>query len=163
MKPTPLLLATLIGWVVPAQAADLSKVDCTIAREPAYQARPAYCLLVFGPEAKTRVWLVLDGDTLYADRNANGDLTNKGERFDLIQDEYDRKRGKRLWEVGDVGAPDGKVTYTGLQVWDLARCDGSGLLLVDDRTEPAVQLLAKRAGTTVTLAERGKEKKVIRP
>lgn len=41
--------------------------------------------------------------------------------------------------------------------------DGSGLLLLDDRTEPAVHLLAKRTGTTVTLAERGKEKRVIKP
>jgi hypothetical protein len=41
--------------------------------------------------------------------------------------------------------------------------DGSGLLLLDDRTEPAVQMLAKRAGTTVTLAEKGKENRVIKP
>jgi hypothetical protein len=41
--------------------------------------------------------------------------------------------------------------------------DGSGLLLVDDRTEPAVHLLAMRTGTTVTLAEKGKEKRVIKP
>jgi hypothetical protein len=41
--------------------------------------------------------------------------------------------------------------------------DGSGLVLLDDRTEPAVHLLAKSAGTTLTLAEKGKEKRVIRP
>jgi hypothetical protein len=41
--------------------------------------------------------------------------------------------------------------------------DGSGLLLLDDRTEPAVHVLAKAAGTTLTLAEKGKEKRVIRP
>ena len=41
--------------------------------------------------------------------------------------------------------------------------DGSGLLLVDDRTEPAGHLLAKRTGTTLTLAEKGKEKRVIKP
>jgi hypothetical protein len=35
---------------------------------------------VFGPEATTRVWLVVDGDFLYVDRNANGDLTERGER-----------------------------------------------------------------------------------
>jgi hypothetical protein len=35
---------------------------------------------VFGPEAKTRVWLVLDGDTLYVDRNGNSDLTEPGEK-----------------------------------------------------------------------------------
>jgi hypothetical protein len=41
--------------------------------------------------------------------------------------------------------------------------DGSGLLLIDDRTEPGVQILAKRAGTTVTLAEKGKEARVLKP
>lgn len=41
--------------------------------------------------------------------------------------------------------------------------DGSGLLLLDDRTEPAVHLLAKRAGTSVTLAEKDKEKRILKP
>ena len=41
--------------------------------------------------------------------------------------------------------------------------DGSALLLVDDSTEPAVHLLATRAGTSLTLAEKGKEKRVIKP
>ncbi len=41
--------------------------------------------------------------------------------------------------------------------------DGSGLLLNDDRTEPGVQLLAKRTGTTITLSEKDKEKRVIKP
>ena len=31
------------------------------------------------PEAQTRVWIVQDGDTLYVDRNGNGDLTEPGE------------------------------------------------------------------------------------
>jgi hypothetical protein len=41
--------------------------------------------------------------------------------------------------------------------------DGSGLLLLDDRTEPAVHVLAKPTGTTLTLAEKDKEKRVIKP
>jgi hypothetical protein len=41
--------------------------------------------------------------------------------------------------------------------------DGSGLLLLDDRTEPAVQILAKPSETTVTLTEKGKEKRVLKP
>ena len=48
-----------------AGAADLTKVDRRIRKEPAYESKPKYCLLVFGPEAKHRVWLVLDGDVLY--------------------------------------------------------------------------------------------------
>jgi hypothetical protein len=41
--------------------------------------------------------------------------------------------------------------------------EGSGLLLIDDRTEPAVHMLAKPDGTRITLAEEGKEQKVITP
>src|SRR6476620_3324956 len=61
-------------------AADLTKIDQTIRKEPSYQGKPRYCLLVFGPEAKTRVWLVVDGDVLYVDRNGNGDLTERNEK-----------------------------------------------------------------------------------
>ena len=47
------------------QAVDLSKIERTIRKEPAYQSKkPKYCLLVFGPEAKSRAWVVLDGDAL---------------------------------------------------------------------------------------------------
>src|SRR5262245_7872130 len=68
---------------LPVYAADLSKIDRKIGKEPAYesQSKPKYCLVVFGPEAKTRVWLVLDGDVLYVDRNGDGDLTGEDERI----------------------------------------------------------------------------------
>jgi hypothetical protein len=63
-------------------AVDLTKIDRSIRKEPIYQSQnPLYCLLVFGPEAKVRVWVVLDGDVLYVDRNGNGDLTDPGERI----------------------------------------------------------------------------------
>src|SRR4051794_32966947 len=74
-------LGWLAAWPAPAPAADLSHIDRAIRKEPAYRTKsPKYCLLVFGPEAKTRVWLVLDGGTLYVDRNGNGDLTEPGEK-----------------------------------------------------------------------------------
>ena len=58
---------------------DLTKIDRAITREPAYQSKsPRYCLVLFGPEALTRVWVVRDGNTLYVDRNGNGDLTEDG-------------------------------------------------------------------------------------
>jgi hypothetical protein len=66
---------------LPGNAADLSKIDRILGKEPVYQSRPKYCLLVFGPEGKTRVWLVVDGDVLYADCKGNGDLTGKDQRF----------------------------------------------------------------------------------
>src|SRR5262249_1027782 len=123
-KPMRLLslISTLLvvgNTAVTARGADLTKIDRAIAKEPAYQSKPKYCLLVFGPEAKTRGWLVLDGDTRFVDRNGNGDLTEKGERFVLALDEYDRKRGQRVWKVGDLAASGGKVRYTDLQVSDI--------------------------------------------
>jgi hypothetical protein len=72
--------AALLVWAGATGAADLSTVDRTLTKEPAYQSRPKYCLLVFGKEARHRVWLVLDGDTLYVDRNGDGDLTEPGKR-----------------------------------------------------------------------------------
>ncbi len=42
------------------------------AKEPKYQKEPKYALLVFGPKRDTRVWMVLDGTSLYVDSNANG-------------------------------------------------------------------------------------------
>src|SRR5215212_7175934 len=77
------LVALLLGWPLcgssSADPPDLSGVDRGIAKEPAYRSRPRYLLLVFGLRADTRVWLVEDGETIYVDRNANGDLTEPGE------------------------------------------------------------------------------------
>ena len=74
-------LAALLLGVAPAGAVDYTKIDRTIAKEPKYQGKPQYALLVFGPDAKVRVWVVVDGDNLYVDRNANGDLTEDEERL----------------------------------------------------------------------------------
>jgi hypothetical protein len=111
----PQMCRIALAWLVVSSAtvsaADLSKIDRTVAKEPAYQSKNVkYCLLVFGANAKTRVWLVQDGETLYVDRNANGDLTEPGERVPLKQkaDQY------RLFEAGDI--KDGPLTHTGLSV-----------------------------------------------
>src|SRR5687767_6248776 len=75
-------LLLLVGGAAPA--ADLTKVPRSIAKEPVYQTKnPRYCLCVFGKDASPRVWLVIDGDTLYVDRNGNGDLTEKDEKLSL--------------------------------------------------------------------------------
>jgi RNA polymerase sigma factor (sigma-70 family) len=51
-------------------------------KEPKYQHEPKYALLVFGPRREQRVWMVLDGHTLYVDRNGNGDLTEPDKRIE---------------------------------------------------------------------------------
>jgi hypothetical protein len=92
-----------------AAAADLARIDRGIGKEPAYQSRPLYCLLAFGPEARHKAWLVLDGDVLYVDRNGSGDLTRPECRVTKTADPY----CERLFEAGDLTV--GGRTYTGLQ------------------------------------------------
>jgi hypothetical protein len=101
-----LSLLTFLCLAAPSPAADLGKVDRSLKREPAYKGQPKYCLLVFGPEAKARVWLVLDGDTLYVDKNGNGDLTEPGERLPNDGKDF------QPFEVTDRAGPDRyKVTH----------------------------------------------------
>src|SRR5262245_52300377 len=74
-----LVLLPTLGW-----SQDLSAIPRQIKKQPAYQSgQPKFAVLVFGPKAETRIWAVIDGDTLYLDRNGNGDLTEADERFDL--------------------------------------------------------------------------------
>jgi hypothetical protein len=79
------------GSVRAADPPDLNKIKRRISREPIYTAKqPLYALYVFGPQAKTHVWAVLDKskpdaplyDVLFFDRNADGDLTAIDERIE---------------------------------------------------------------------------------
>jgi hypothetical protein len=98
-----------------ALAADLAKIDRTILKEPVYKSTPRYCLAVFGPEATTRVWLVVDGDVLYADTNGNGDLTEANERF-AANELYPEKATRQSFKGASfsaitIAAADGKTKY----------------------------------------------------
>lgn len=84
-------------------AADYAKIDRSLAKEPAYQSEtPRYALLLFGREAPLRVWIVLDGETVYLDRDADGDLTDPDEHFENVEACKDIK----------IADPDGKTTFT---------------------------------------------------
>jgi hypothetical protein len=86
-----------LGIGLHAGAADLSAIPRTILKEPTYQGKPRYCLLVFGKDAKTRIWMVRDDQSVYVDRNSNGDLTEPAEK-------HPSPGG---FSLGDIGAPDG--------------------------------------------------------
>lgn len=94
-----------LAWLIVSSgqivAADYDKIERQIKKEPVYQSpKPGYALLLFGREPRLVVWVVLDGKTLYIDRNANGDLTDEGERFADLKD--------CTVELRD---PDGKTRY----------------------------------------------------
>jgi hypothetical protein len=103
---------------------DLSKVDRSLI-EPKGLVKPRYCLLVFGPQAKTRVWIVEDGKKLYVDRNANGDLTDDGEACTPTERRESKRIGEdgkevpyREWTYlpGDLTPDDQSGKHTGLKL-----------------------------------------------
>jgi len=131
-------LAICVSSAAVAWAGDEVKIDGSIKKEPAYQSsHPRYCLLTFGREAKTRIWLVFDSvpdplrpggakDYLYVDRNGNGDLDEPGKRVEAVihKQQIYVSFGKGYYEetllefdVGAVGGPAGREKYQGLKVW----------------------------------------------
>jgi hypothetical protein len=142
------LLLLVNGTALPAWGADLTKIARTIDKEPTSQGKPKYCLLVFGPEAKTRIWLVLDGNVLYVDRNGNGDLTEKGERF----------VGGSEWRVGDITEVDGKTRHTNLTVRFMK--DLNSFLLYLDTAEKIHQEVGNEAGR-LQFAEKAQDAPIV--
>ena len=116
MKLSLIILGILLACPCPLSAQDLTKIDRRLVKEPAYQTKQVkYCLLVFGPEAAYRVWLVQDGETLYVDRNGNGDLTEPGEKIEAKKgDATDPAEGCFYFEAGDI--PEGKLRHKRLTV-----------------------------------------------
>ncbi len=102
-------LAVLLAaiWLAPARAdVDLGKIDRAIKKEPTYQSKaPRYFLLVFGPEAKTRIWCVLDGDTLFIDKTGDGDLSEPAKAV--------KETGGRF-DVGTVTEQGGTTKHTNI-------------------------------------------------
>jgi hypothetical protein len=109
------LLAALTLAVVAldGRAADLSAIKRVIAKEPAYQGRPRYALLVFGPDAKSRIWMVRDDRNLYVDRSGTGDLTAAGAKVNGDPNGY--------MNIPDIGAPGSQKNLTLQNVGDQFR------------------------------------------
>jgi hypothetical protein len=113
-------LLVTAGYATAIEVPDLSKIDRQIAKEPTYKSNePLYGLYVFGPEAKTRVWAVLDKsrpdaadyDVLYFDRNADGNLTAPDERIVGKVSE-----GGVIFNIGSFTDPLSKQKHTEMSI-----------------------------------------------
>jgi hypothetical protein len=76
------------------------------AKEPGYAGKPQYLGLQSG---EARAWLVLDGETLYVDRDGDGDLTGPTKKVKGKKD-----RDSLSFEVGEVRL--GGRTHKGLAI-----------------------------------------------
>jgi hypothetical protein len=97
---------------------DFAKVDRRIAKEPAYQAKPLYCLALIGPEANVRVWVVVDGERLYVDKNCNGDVSDDGAPTEL----KDKRVDPASFDKVEVSQDGGTTKYFfGVTLWSRPR------------------------------------------
>src|SRR5205823_12539815 len=99
----------MVFAAVTLHAADSDQAIRLPLKEPVYKSKaPRYCLLVFGPNPSQKIWLVLDGDMLYADRNGNGDLTDVGEQKRAVSSV---SPAGRLFEFGNLAQLQGKKVH----------------------------------------------------
>ncbi len=141
-----------------ATASDLTKIERSTAKEPAYASKtPTYCLLVIGPGAKTRIWLVLDGDALFVDRNQNGNLTDDGERVQVK-----RKRGEpAVFDVGEILDSDGKTVHRDIQVLQLPGHEGTATFVVGKIAGTHVQAAGAAENETLRFANRASDAPIV--
>jgi hypothetical protein len=119
-----IVLLLCIFTLQPAgRAADLTKTERRIRKEPDYKSpTPAYCLLVFGPAAADKLWLVYDdaADLLYIDRNGNGDLTELEEVVKASSQKFrtfeDLEVKTVRFDAGRLSEPKGKTEHTEVMV-----------------------------------------------
>lgn len=135
-----LLAAVLLSVAAPARAAaaeeaakgPLATVQRKIGKEPKYETKPKYALLLLGANAEAKVWLVEDGRRLYVDRNGNGDLTDDGPP---VEPSNERKLGASRWDfdylIGELKPGDGsRHTDFRLARWNYDKPqDGYGMSL----------------------------------
>ena len=145
-----LALSVVLVLAGSTPAADVRPVERTIGKEPAYKTKaPRYLLLAFGAEGKDRVWLVQDGDTLFVDRNGNGDLTDPG---DSVAAKKPREgvapeEGEFTFEVGELTV--GGRTHKRLQVFVSPLAQFAGTAIGEHLDAKAA--LAKNPKATVAM------------
>jgi hypothetical protein len=120
----------------------LGRIERKITKEPKYSVSPRYALLILGADAKTKVWMVEDGNHLYIDKNGNWDLTDDGppiSRTNSRQFQSDKGLHRDCHYVLDEFQPAGgpRVTEFRLSRWNDADEDDSyGLSLTLDGKVP---------------------------
>jgi len=87
---------------------DYSKIDRKIKKEPAYKGKPYYGLFILDMKGEFKAWAVLDisknENVLYFDKNANGDLTEAGEK---LKSNYLAP----MMEIDEIKIPDSKLRH----------------------------------------------------
>lgn len=110
-----------------------------LTKEPEYKDTPKYALTVWGEK---KIWLVLDGEDVYADMNSNGDLTEEDELCTFV------KRPTSSWKDSKFKGENFnfKITSTGggYQFWpthdsrQYSMAKSGGFKFVKDKSKASI-------------------------
>lgn len=101
------LLFLMVLLMIGAPSIRGADVDRSIGKEAKYLQAPLYCLVIFAGQPDDRVWLVIDGDRLFVDCNADGDLTDPKELFSPTEKQGSPSNYSDSFLVGTL-SPRGK-------------------------------------------------------
>lgn len=88
------------GWCMDDPSVALAQLPRVIRKQPVYLGKPTYLLVILGDDIATRHWLVVDGKTVYFDRNSNSDLTDPEDRIEADPDKSDTD--ELYFKIGDI-------------------------------------------------------------
>ncbi len=111
MRRLSLLLMSCMLLPSQTRAVDLSAIRPKMVALPEFEGSEALRVARIRPRRRQRIWLVCDGDVLYADRNGNGDLTEPDERVGPDAKTSRPKDGVLNFFVGDIA--DGPLVHKG--------------------------------------------------
>lgn len=143
MRSTLLTVSLLSGLPLFAQApaparyveVDYSKVERRLAKEPTYIAQPLYAMFVLDLAGAYRVVAVADKsapeapfyDVLYLDLDADGDLTEPGERFAGVRDPKYAAAGLEMaFRIGQIPVPGTALVHKKFLLSTAPKKDRSG-------------------------------------
>jgi hypothetical protein len=153
-------LAGMLPGQQPDAATGLAKARRALTAEPEYQGKPRYLLMAMGQPITRSVWIVLDGTTLYVDRDGDGRLDGTKERFEpRIEKQKDSFVAEsHEYDVGGLPATDHSPAYPGLtlslNLWNLDHA-GTGDVA---RAMEVLRRDPKLCNPTVTLQREGRPK-----
>jgi hypothetical protein len=134
MRPSTWAFVLASTALLPAQkqsAVDLAAAKKPLTAEPKYENPPRYLVMAFGQPVHRVVWLVVDGTTLWADRDGDGRLDAAKERFAPKVEKHEDHfvAESHEYAIGELPAVQGSPAYPDLKVtlcaWNL-RYEGKG-------------------------------------
>lgn len=118
------------------RSVDYAELKREIAKQPTYVAEPLYGLFLFGPAGDVPMWAVLDKsdaqlayyDVLYLDLDADGDLTDPGERLVGKYDENMARAGMAVAiRLEELPVPGTEIVHTKFLVSTVRKTGRKGI------------------------------------